>query len=156
MRTSQVAAEAGGNAETLRYYERRGLLREPLRSESGYRTYPSDTVATVRFIKEPQKLGFTLTEIETLLHLGRGGPADCDAVRVFAVEKLRDLQSRIGSLTTMRDSLEQLIATCERPLPKRVCPLIKALGGIPDKSSFASLASPSTPANREPKGWGRS
>lgn len=140
MRTSQVAAEAGVNAQTLRYYERRGLLHEPLRSESGYRAYPSDTVATVRFIKEAQKLGFTLSEVETLLHLGHGGPSDCDAVRELATEKLCDLEDRMASLSTMHHSLEQLIATCERPLRNRVCPLIAALGGIPDGDDASARA----------------
>ena len=129
MRTSQVATEAGVNAQTLRYYERRGLLPEPLRSESGYRAYPSDSVATVRFIKEAQKLGFSLSEVETLLQLGQGGPTDCDAVRALATEKLLDLEARMASLATMHNSLEQLIATCERPSRDRVCPLITALGG---------------------------
>ncbi len=129
MRTSEVATEAGVNAQTLRYYERRGLLPRPLRSESGYRAYASDSVATVRFIKEAQKLGFTLSEVETLLHLGHGGPADCDAARALATDKLLDLEARIDSLTTMHHSLEQLIATCERPSRDRVCRLIAALGG---------------------------
>ena len=60
--------------------------------------YTVDTVATVRFIKEAQKLGFTLSEVEILLHLGRGGPADCEAVRALATEKLLDLESRVASL----------------------------------------------------------
>jgi hypothetical protein len=70
-------------------------------------------VATVRFIKEAQKLGFTLSEVEILLHLGRGGPADCEAVRALATEKLLNLESRVASLKAMHHSLDQLIATCE-------------------------------------------
>lgn len=83
----------------------------------------------MRFIKEAQKLGFTLSEVETLLHLGHGGPSDCDAVRALATEKLLDLEARMASLVTMHNSLEQLIATCERPSRDRICPLITALGG---------------------------
>jgi DNA-binding transcriptional MerR regulator len=145
MRTGQVAAEAGVNAQTLRYYERRGLLRDPPRGDSGYRSYAVGTVATVRFIKQAQKLGFTLSDVETLLHLGRGGPADCEAVRTLATEKLLDLDSRVASLTAMHDSLQQLVATCDRPMRNRECPLILALGGVPDgtqESQEVETASP--------------
>jgi Hg(II)-responsive transcriptional regulator len=140
MRTGQVAAEAGVNTETLRYYERRGLLQEPPRRDSGYRAYSVDTVATVRFIKEAQKLGFTLSEVEILLHLDRGGPADCEAARALATEKLLDLESRVASLTAMHHSLEQLVATCEQPLGNRECPLIVALAGLAEDKKAAPAA----------------
>ena len=74
MRSAQVAAEAGVNLQTLRYYERRGLLPEPPRLESGYRAYHPNAVRTVRFVKTAQRLGFTLEEIESLLDLAAGGP----------------------------------------------------------------------------------
>jgi len=127
MRTGEVAASAGVNAQTLRYYERRGLLREPPRRDSGYRAYTSETVKLVRFIKRAQGLGFTLDEVEMLLHLAEGGPASCDAVKVLAEEKLGDLETRMESLRSMHDALEQLIATCDRPKRHRECPLIEAL-----------------------------
>ena len=69
MRTSEVAAQAHVNTQTLRYYERRGLLPQPERTHSGYRTYTADAVRVVRFVKRAQQLGFTLDEIEELLHL---------------------------------------------------------------------------------------
>ena len=93
MRTGEVAASAGVNAQTLRYYERRGLLHEPPRRDSGYRAYTSETVKVVRFIKRAQEVGFTLDEVEMLLHLAEGGPANCDAVKVLAQEKLGDLEN---------------------------------------------------------------
>lgn len=127
MRTGEVAASAGVNAQTLRYYERRGLLREPPRHDSGYRAYTSETVKLVRFIKRAQGLGFTLDEVEMLVHLAEGGPASCDAVKVLAEEKLGDLETRMESLRSMHDSLERLIATCDRPKRHRECPLIDAL-----------------------------
>ena len=131
MRTGEVAASAGVNAQTLRYYERRGLLHEPPRRDSGYRAYTSETVKVVRFIKRAQEVGFTLDEVEMLLHLAEGGPANCDAVKVLAQEKLGDLETRMESLRAMHDSLGQLIATCDRPKRRRECPLIEALGGVP-------------------------
>jgi Hg(II)-responsive transcriptional regulator len=131
VRTGEVAASAGVNVQTLRYYERRGLLHEPPRRDSGYRAYTIETVKVVRFIKRAQEVGFTLDEVEMLLHLAEGGPASCDAVKVVAQEKLGDLETRMESLRSMHDSLEQLIATCDRPKRRRECPLIEALGGVP-------------------------
>jgi DNA-binding transcriptional MerR regulator len=78
MRTHEVADRAGVNAQTLRYYERRGLLAEPPRSPAGYRDYPTSVVGVVRFVKRSQELGFTLTEVEELLSLAEGGPDSCD------------------------------------------------------------------------------
>ncbi|MGH9106150.1 MAG: MerR family transcriptional regulator [Acidimicrobiales bacterium] len=127
MRTSQVAAEAGVNVQTLRYYERRGLLPEPDRSGSGYRAYGEDAVRTVRFVKGAQQLGFSLEEVETLLHLASGGPENCDAAKVMAAEKLGQLDAKIATLSAMRDSLRQLVATCERTPDKRLCPLLEAI-----------------------------
>ncbi len=127
MRSSQVAARAGVNVQTLRYYERRGLLPEPERSGSGYRAYRDDAVRTVKFVKGAQQLGFSLEEIDTLLHLAAGGPANCEAAKALAAEKLDQLEAKIASLTAMRKSLRQLVATCERTPGKRICPLIDAL-----------------------------
>jgi DNA-binding transcriptional MerR regulator len=126
MRSAQVAAEAGVNLQTLRYYERRGLLPAPPRLESGYRAYEPDAVRTVRFVKTAQRLGFTLVEVESLLDLAAGGPANCEAARVLATEKVAELERKIVNLTTMRDSLLQLIATCERPRARRECRLFDA------------------------------
>jgi MerR family mercuric resistance operon transcriptional regulator len=78
MRTSELAGQVGVNAETLRYYERRGLLSEPPRTSGGYRDYPPTAVDLLRFIKRAQELGFTLDEVEELLHLDR---ATCDLPR---------------------------------------------------------------------------
>ena len=127
MRSSQVAARAGVNVQTLRYYERRGLLHEPMRSGCGYRAYGDDAVRTVRFVKGAQQLGFSLGEIDTLLHLAAGGPPNCEAAKALAAEKLDQLEAKIASLTAMRESLGQLVATCERTPSKRLCPLIDAI-----------------------------
>ncbi|TCM37031.1 DNA-binding transcriptional MerR regulator [Kribbella sp. VKM Ac-2568] len=81
MRTSEVADRAGVSTETLRYYERRGLLTAPPRTTGGFRDYPAAAVELLRFIKRAQELGFTLDEVEELLHLDTGGPDSCDAAR---------------------------------------------------------------------------
>ena len=129
MRTSQVARRAGVNPQTLRYYERRGLLPQPARLESGYRAYEAQSVATVQFIKRAQELGFTLAEVEALLHLGTGGPESCDAAHDIAKQKIRELNAKIASLKAMRLSLQRLAATCELPRAERECPIIESLAG---------------------------
>ena len=120
-----MAAQAGVNVQTLRYYERRGLLPEPDRLESGYRSYGREAVRTVRFVKRAQRLGFTLEEVETLLQLAARGPRSCAKARQLAAEKLADLEERIAALEAMRSSLSQLVATCGRP--RRECPLLEAM-----------------------------
>jgi Hg(II)-responsive transcriptional regulator len=127
MRTSELAARAEVNAETLRYYERRGLLAEPDRSASGYRAYPTEAVQRVRFIKRAQELGFSLADVATLLQLADGGPDSCDQVRALATDKVSDLQERIVDLQAMRDGLVRLVATCEKPRAERECPLLHEL-----------------------------
>ncbi|MFN2503455.1 MAG: MerR family transcriptional regulator [Acidimicrobiales bacterium] len=127
MRTSEVASQAGVNVQTLRYYERRGLLPEPKRLDSGYRSYGPEAVRTARFVKRAQTLGFTLEEVEALLQLAAGGPRGCAEARQLAAEKLADLQQRIEALEAMRRSLTQLVATCDRPRSRRQCPLLEAL-----------------------------
>lgn len=112
------------NTQTLRYYERRGLLPEPDRSRSGYRAYTADAVATVRFIKRAQRLGFTLDDIEDLLHLAQGGPDHCDSVRSMASTRIADLDRRIAELRTMRDALDRLVTTCDQPRDLRECPIL--------------------------------
>lgn len=126
-----MAAAAAVNAQTLRYYERRGLLPEPHRSASGYRAYPPDAVRRVRFIKRAQELGFTLDEVETLLHLADGGPDSCDGVRAMATVKVADLERRIADLEALRDGLARLVDTCEKPRAERECPILHELDVSP-------------------------
>jgi MerR family transcriptional regulator, mercuric resistance operon regulatory protein len=127
VRTSEVARQADVNTQTLRYYERRGLLAEPKRSPTGYRTYTADTVRLVRFVKRAQSLGFTLDDIEELLHLAGGGPASCDEAKAMARNRITDLERRIAELVGMRDGLTRLVETCEQPRGKRDCPLINEI-----------------------------
>lgn len=122
-----MAARAAVNPQTLRYYERRGLLAAPVRSAGGYRAYPAEAVRRVRFIKRAQELGFTLAEVELLLHLAEGGPANCDRVRALAEEKIADLGRRIADLKALQYGLTRLVATCERPRAQRECPILHEL-----------------------------
>jgi len=131
MRTSELAEQAGVNSETLRYYERRGLLERPPRTPGGYRDYPAGAVRLLRFIKRAQGLGFTLEEVEELLHLDNGGPDGCDAARALAEARKADLDARIADLQRMSDSLGELIDTCDLPRVDRDCPLLEALDNQP-------------------------
>ena len=115
------------NLQTVRYYERRGLLAEPPRHDSGYREYGQESVQALRFIKRAQQLGFSLREVDQLLHLASGGPQACDAAQALANHRIADLDQRIADLHAMRDSLALLAHTCERPHDERECPLLQSL-----------------------------
>jgi DNA-binding transcriptional MerR regulator len=104
LRTGQVAAEAGVNVQTLRYYERRGLLPEPARSPGGHRAYPAETVARLRMIKAAQRLGFTLDEIAVLLGRRRSD------LHGKAVAKLAELEAKIQDLDATRTRLAAVVA----------------------------------------------
>lgn len=117
--------------QTLRYYERRGLLEVPPRSPGGYRRYPSEAVRVIRFVKRAQELGFSLDEIEELLHLAAGGPEACDPARDLAEARMADLDRRIGELRRMKASLAELVDTCALPRTGRRCPLLADLQADP-------------------------
>ena len=122
-----MAARAAVNPQTLRYYERRGLLSRPARSAGGYRMYPAEAVQQVRFIRRAQELGFTLAETEVLLRLAEGGPNSCANARALAIEKIDDLRRRIADLQVVQNGLERLVATCELPQGQRECPILGKL-----------------------------
>ena len=109
LRTGELAERAGVNVQTLRYYERRGLLAAPARRPSGQRQYPEAAVGLLRTIKAAQRLGFTLAEIEELLDLSehRRGPGELAAL---ARAKLAEIDTRIDQLARMRRALEAVLA----------------------------------------------
>ncbi|HJT95663.1 MAG TPA: heavy metal-responsive transcriptional regulator [Mycobacterium sp.] len=126
MQTGEVAARAGVNIQTLRYYERRGLLGRPPRTASGYRRYSEDAVRIVRFVKRAQELGFTLDEAEQLLRLRRVSPARQSSVRSLAAAKVADIESKMRQLAAMRAALQQMLSACcgDGALE---CPILEAL-----------------------------
>ena len=124
-----MAAQARVNPQTLRYYERRGLIPEPDRSSGGYRAYPPRAVEIVRFIKRAQELSFALDDVETLLHLSEGGPEGCDAAREMAQVKIADLEAKIEDLQAMHSALARLAQTCEQPREQRECPILAQISG---------------------------
>lgn len=108
LRISEAASRAGVNIQTLRYYERRGLL-DPDRRHTGHREYTNDAVRLVRTIKAAQRLGFTLNEIEELLDLTRLKSAGAKPISELALEKIQDIDLKIEQLKAMRRSLQALI-----------------------------------------------
>lgn len=119
------------NPQTLRYYERRGLLPELARSASGYRAYGPQAARIVRFIKRAQDLGFALEDVESLLELAQSGLAGCEATRELATGKIADLDARIADLQGMRAALAWLVETCEQPRDRRECPILTEISGDP-------------------------
>ena len=114
MRTSQVAEQAGLNIQTLRYYERRGLIPEPERTPGGHRAYPPETVALLRVIKAAQRLGFTLTEVTELLDVSWHRHHARPDLRRHAVAKLAQIDAKIKDLTIVRNTLTDVVAAgCE-------------------------------------------
>jgi MerR family mercuric resistance operon transcriptional regulator len=110
LRAGQVAAAAGVNRQTLRYYERRGLLTEPDRTLGGHRVYPPETVTLVRIIKAAQRLGFTLDEVADLLDTAAHRHRQGRGLRARAQAKLTDIEQKIADLVVIRDTLRQAVA----------------------------------------------
>jgi len=123
----QVAKQANVNIETLRYYERRGLIPRPRRTVANYRVYSSDNLRRVKFIKQAQGLGFSLQEIKKLLALRATPRARCADVRTYAAHKIEDIDEKIRSLARMRKTLEKLIAECSGEGPVTQCPILESL-----------------------------
>ncbi|SCE85778.1 DNA-binding transcriptional regulator, MerR family [Micromonospora purpureochromogenes] len=112
LRTGQLADAAGVNLQTLRYYERRGLLASPQRSPGGHRLYPSDTLTLLRVIKTAQRLGFTLNEVADLLDAGRHqhNRRPDTGLQARAKEKLVEVEQKLADLTVIRDTLRAAIS----------------------------------------------
>lgn len=127
LRTSEVAKAAGVNVQTLRFYEREGLLPAPKRSASGYRQYGDDAVRIVTFIKRAQELGFTLREARELLKLRSAGPKRIGAAREAAEAKLANIDEKIRDLTAMRAALGSLVDACTCGGGAVLCPILEAL-----------------------------
>lgn len=125
--TGEVAERARVNVQTVRYYERRGLLPAPHRLPSGYRQYDQAHIARIRFIKRAQELGFTLGEIDELLSLKADPAGDRADVRARAATKVSEIQRKIDDLNRIRHTLLGLLDACEGHGPAHDCPILQAL-----------------------------
>lgn len=121
----RLADEAGVNVETIRYYQRRGLMPEPDKPALGHRRYAIDAVKRVRFIKRAQVLGFTLAEIGSLLELDEARA--CAETRDLAAHKLQVIEDKLADLKAMRKALTALVRQCDTGAARGVCPIIHAL-----------------------------
>lgn len=135
MRIGEVAAQAKVNTQTVRLYERMGLLKKPRRLSSGYRDYAADAVLLIRFIKHSQKLGFTLSEIKTLIELRGKGDTSTKNLRGIAEAKIAEIDNRIQHLQEMRNAIEHGMNACQCQPPYPLCLLqqVNEASGASDK-----------------------
>lgn len=133
----QVARTCGVGVETVRFYERKGLLPAPPRRESGYRQFPPDTVTRIRFIGRAKELGFSLREIRDLLTLRVDRSTSCGDVKRRARTKLAEIRKKKESLERIEDALVRLTAACRGRGPAGECPILEALedGGPPARAN---------------------
>jgi MerR family mercuric resistance operon transcriptional regulator len=128
MTRGEVAERAGVNPETVRYYERKGLIPKPRRSDGGIRLYDDTYIDRLRFIRRAKELGFTLAEIKGLLDLRVDEEATCRDVKAHAEEKLDEVKTKLHDLRHIRDALSELADACDREEgPTSECPILDAL-----------------------------
>jgi MerR family transcriptional regulator, copper efflux regulator len=125
----RLARESGINLETVRYYERRGLLPRPPRTASGYRMFPPEAARRLRFIKRAQDIGFSLEEIHELLTLRTSPRTRAGEVRKRAEVKIRDIERKIQTLGSMKRALQKLVRSCSGCTPISECPILENLDG---------------------------
>jgi MerR family mercuric resistance operon transcriptional regulator len=127
LKIGEVAERGGVNLQTIRYYEREGLLPEPPRLESGYRMFPESTVRRVRFIKRAQEIGFSLGEIRELLSLRVDAQRESAEVRALAQAKMADIDGKIRTLKAMKTVLNRLTERCSGCGPASECPILESI-----------------------------
>ncbi|MFQ5620078.1 MAG: MerR family DNA-binding protein [Rhodospirillales bacterium] len=133
MTIGKAARSAGVGVETIRFYERKGLIDQPPKPAfGGFRVYPADTVRRVRFIRQGQALGFSLRQVAELLSLQADPATDCSDVRRRAQAKLEEVDEKLARLTRIRAALEELIAACPGRGALRTCSIMGALDGTDD------------------------
>ena len=123
----QLAKIAGVGVETVRFYERKGLLAEPNRRPSGYRQYGEEVVNRLRFIKRAKELGFTLNEIKELLSLRLDLTTTCADVKERAEEKIDDIEAKIRTLRRMKNALVKVTKACSGRGGTSECPILETL-----------------------------
>ena len=127
LRSSTLAERGGVNLQTIRYYEREGLLPKPPRLKSGYRMFPETAVQRVRFIKRAQELGFQLSEVRQLLSIQIDPAKECSDVQRLAKAKVEDIEARIRTLQSMRRVLSNLADACPGRSPSSECPILESM-----------------------------
>ena len=132
----RLAAMADVSANAVRFYEREGLMHVPAKTESGYRLYDTEAVQRLRFIKQAQHCGFTLSEIQALLQLRDETSSCCNDVRNKVIEKKLELEARIKAMKAMSTALDQLIADCSNDArPAQSCSILASLSGSARRSA---------------------
>ncbi len=128
MTIGRAARQAGVGVETIRFYERKGLIEQPLRPfDASFRVYPAETVRRIRFIREAQEIGFSLREIDELLSLRADPSADSADVRERAIAKRDEVERKIAHLREIHGALEELISACPGRGAVRDCSIMEAL-----------------------------
>lgn len=149
MRISEAARAAGVGVETVRFYEKKGLIAQPPRpTGGGIRVYSREVVERIRFVRQAQDVGFSLREIADLLALRADPGADCADVRACAIEKRDELQIKLDRMTRICGALDELIASCPGGGDVKACTILEAMG----RSGGAIEAPPSATNRDEPKG----
>jgi MerR family copper efflux transcriptional regulator len=135
----EVAKRAAVHIETLRYYERQGLMARPPRNRSNYRLYSEETVRRVQFIKRAQQLGFSLKEIQELLALRAAPQAQCVDVRERALAKIHEIEHKMRALQAMHTALTRLVAACAGQEYVADCPILESLDADEHASTFQEV-----------------
>ena len=125
----RLAKQAGLGIETVRFYERQGLIAPPPRTDSNYRIYPEEEISRLKFIKRAKDLGFTLKEIKELFHLQHDPHATKADVKKRTEEKIEDIKKRVQDLSKIQAALEHLAGACDGHGPMSECPIMDALTG---------------------------
>lgn len=121
----QVAKIANVSIETIRYYERFGLMQQAPRAESGYRQFDTDIVEQIRFIKRAQALGFTLKEVKKLLSASENSEYDCNDIRQFTLRKIAEIEQKISDLEQIKSVLQEASSKCPTQGPLNNCPILQ-------------------------------
>jgi MerR family mercuric resistance operon transcriptional regulator len=123
----QVAKQTGVTVETVRFYEKQGLIEAPQRSDSGYRQYPWETTKRVRFIQHAKEVGFTLKEVAELLALRREPGTSCSDIKLRATEKIEAVDQKIKDLQLIREALSRMVLKCRGGRDLSACPILEEL-----------------------------
>ena len=127
MTIGKLAKKCGVGVETIRFYEREGLILQPKRKPSGYRIYSDLAVNQIHFIRQAKKLGFTLKEIRDLMEFSLDGKQTCEAVYSLAKTKIADIEEKIALLQKMRATLGDLVVACKNNKKTESCPILRAI-----------------------------